>query len=1118
MLFSIVLPDIQEELFAVDLRPLRFLAILIVAAGTCSQVGALSFTSYSPSGNLRFSSGFPNAPVPNTSPSFVGLPYDLSGIGWNASNLGTSSRLKNGTAITPIHFAFAKHLPNFSELQFVNTDGVLVKRPVASQNLSLTFPPFDPSNIDIAVGTMSEALSNQNRVNVLRLLDIANSFIELGSPVIAYGSQTGSDGPRLGQGETRTFFNNRPYGTQTSWRGLARPGDPIQWESGDSGSPLLLLYSSPDGRQSATFSGCAWFPDTAQSWLPGMDYIVVNNRRVDTFFNPVPVLNDFLEPSGYALKWTIFEDPTMNPLAPPADGSHTAHAWLGTSGDGNVSNTQNWNYRNLPVDRPAVFDSTVASGSAQLSLAAPLKVRGMLFRGDTTGFTLGGNATLSIDYTGLRNESVHPIQFNLPIAAAGSQNWEAVRGPMVFNASISTEGAHLIVFGTDAGITVNGSITGNGSIAKDGSGTLFLNAVNSYTGPTILHDGVVELAESARLGSGDLRFIAPNPAVLMLNGTSQVVAGLSSSSGGTGTIALGGGSLSVNSTSTGVPAFLGSIEGPGQLLKSGTGDLNLGGNGSVYTGVTDVTAGTLVVSNTSGSATGTSNVIVRPAAAIRGAGRIAGNLTLQPGARLLTPISGEPTAFSPLNVGGTLSLDGAIVTLMSGTNPQPGTYTVARAQQIVGNPTVSSVGGFDATLSIVGNELRVNLTRSVGLLIDEGFTYGPSNFAITTTTATMNGGVGLSGSWRLATQNGNNRAAYVANGLSFGNLVTRGGALRSEGQWSGSSMIARQVAVNPTTNLFGSFLVSAGTRTNLVDPNSDTSEFVVGAFGDSNFASDFGVNVKRATANPALGGVKIGRSTSNVATSGQPIVFDSTTPQTYIVLFKVESLGGGEKTINTWILTAGQFANFRSGHSDALTEEELNGAVLGTANDQVLQRGVRTGTGAADFDATKSLNFRTSKTASSAVWNVTFDEVRFSTQSLSQVVPLRSELQTWRQTHFGTETNSGNASDGSDPDGDGFSNFYEYAMDSNPTDPSSGRTLAFATGIQTQNVALTFRRARPELTYRVESSVDLNIWTPILLLPPNVDPDTVGQDVTMEVSSGSNDAKRFFRLKVFSSQ
>ncbi len=50
---------------------------------------------------------------------------------------------------------------------------------------------------------------------------------------------------------------------------------------------------------------------------------------------------------------------------------------------------------------------------------------------------------------------------------------------------------------------------------------------------------------------------------------------------------------------------------------------------------------------------------------------------------------------------------------------------------------------------------------------------------------------------------------------------------------------------------------------------------------------------------------------------------------------------------------------------------------------------------------------------------------------------LVSPLGAWRQTHFGTTANAGNAADNADTDHDGVSNLIEYAFNTNPNSPAS---------------------------------------------------------------------------------
>ena len=131
----------------------------------------------------------------------------------------------------------------------------------------------------------------------------------------------------------------------------------------------------------------------------------------------------------------------------------------------------------------------------------------------------------------------------------------------------------------------------------------------------------------------------------------------------------------------------GIIAGPGSLTKDGTNSLTLTG-ANTYEGSTTVSAGKLLVNNTSGSGTSTNSVTVLAGATLGGTGTIAGNVdvggTLSPGASpgKLTitgnlNLSGSSLfelnrALSPSNdlvvVSGTLSAGGTLTVTNSGTN------------------------------------------------------------------------------------------------------------------------------------------------------------------------------------------------------------------------------------------------------------------------------------------------------------------------------------------------------------------------------------------------------------------------------------------------------------------
>jgi len=96
-----------------------------------------------------------------------------------------------------------------------------------------------------------------------------------------------------------------------------------------------------------------------------------------------------------------------------------------------------------------------------------------------------------------------------------------------------------------------------------------------------------------------------------------------------GTITNNGGNYTVQSGSVGAV-----LAGTNGLAKSGNGTVTLTGT-NTYSGTTTVSVGTLLVNNTSGSGTGTGNVIVDAGAILGGTGTIA------PGAGNSISVSGE---------------------------------------------------------------------------------------------------------------------------------------------------------------------------------------------------------------------------------------------------------------------------------------------------------------------------------------------------------------------------------------------------------------------------------------------------------------------------------------------
>jgi autotransporter-associated beta strand protein len=175
------------------------------------------------------------------------------------------------------------------------------------------------------------------------------------------------------------------------------------------------------------------------------------------------------------------------------------------------------------------------------------------------------------------------------------------------------------------------------------SWTLHVDLSDTYTGPLNLFDTEVTVKDASP------RTIA-NP----VNLGGGVAFGGGQSFSFNGAIQLLGSQTLQVANSTTFNGSVGETGGTAALTKAGPGTLTLSASG-IYSGGTEVTTGRLVISNTSGSATGSGGVIVRGGAEISGMGNIFGGLTLESGATLRPGnTAGELTVGSTLWKGGAI--------------------------------------------------------------------------------------------------------------------------------------------------------------------------------------------------------------------------------------------------------------------------------------------------------------------------------------------------------------------------------------------------------------------------------------------------------------------------------
>ncbi len=274
---------------------------------------------------------------------------------------------------------------------------------------------------------------------------------------------------------------------------------------------------------------------------------------------------------------------------------------------------------------------------------------------------------------------------------------DAVAGNVVSAAGTSFQ------FAIDTTQTYAGVISGGASVSKTGRGDLTLTEKNTYTGGTTISDsGTLILNAENALPVGGAVTLNDN-AILSINGFSQSVGALSSSSAAS---AIGISSGAQLTTTSAEETNLSSrLSGTGTFVKAGTGTLSLFGSGDSLT--INVVGGRLniwgahpgsAVSVFSGASLGGAGRVgsvnvanggtLRPGVSPFSTMRVTGDVALASGATYVSDIT--PSGIGSMQVGGTASLNGSSLVV----NLAPGTYSVDQRFTLM-----SAAGGVSGTFS-----------------------------------------------------------------------------------------------------------------------------------------------------------------------------------------------------------------------------------------------------------------------------------------------------------------------------------------------------------------------------------------------------------------------------------
>jgi fibronectin-binding autotransporter adhesin len=302
--------------------------------------------------------------------------------------------------------------------------------------------------------------------------------------------------------------------------------------------------------------------------------------------------------------------------------------------------------------------------------------------------------------------SATPVNISASGAALDLAGWNQSIGSLTGVAGSAVRlGNAVLTIGGGSSTTFAGSITDSGgassatggSLSLTGASTLVLTGANTFSGTTTIDNG-----STLQLG----------------NGTTGADGTVNSSAA-----IIDNGTLIFNRG--GNPASAVPISGNGAVIMTGAGSQTLSGNSS-YTGGTTINAGTLNVTNTTGSATGSGNVTLA-AGSLAGNGSIAGTVNVNGG----TVAPGA--AGTILTVGGLVYNSGNLSFSLNGNSSSEisaGNVTFNAAPALNFGPISGLASGDQETLINSANPIN-NISDATGITENVG--------RLTLTTAAING-------------------------------------------------------------------------------------------------------------------------------------------------------------------------------------------------------------------------------------------------------------------------------------------------------------------------------------------------------------------------------------------
>lgn len=284
--------------------------------------------------------------------------------------------------------------------------------------------------------------------------------------------------------------------------------------------------------------------------------------------------------------------------------------------------------------------------------------------------------------------------------------------------------------------TIGSVLAGASTVRKSDLGTLILTGANTYSGGTIVEDGVLQIASDTNLGaaSGGLAIDGAT-----LRTTGNITTGRA--------VTIGAGGATFDTAQDTALTIQSAVAGTGGLTKAGTGDLILNAANS-YAGPTAVAAGTLAV----GSAGTTSAFIEGP-------------VTVAAGATL----AGYGTIGSDVTSSGTIAVADAL-----------GRFSAGGGGQLSIAGTLTAAGPINLAGAAPGNRLNVGSYMGQGNVISLNTVLAGDNAP--TDQLVINGGSATGSSILHITNFGGGGADTPGNGIAV--VVAAAGATTAPGAFA----------------------------------------------------------------------------------------------------------------------------------------------------------------------------------------------------------------------------------------------------------------------------------------------------------------------------------------------